>query len=186
MKKLLLIAALLAIGSVGVYAQGSVDFRNRIVGVLDAPVFLSGGAAPVDGADFVAQLYFSATEGGTMTAVSAAPAAFRTGAGAGYWNAGASAGRTLDGIAAGDTAFLQVRVWNAAQFANFDAAVSAGTVDSWGWSDVFSVTTGGAGDPPSLPATMLDLNSFELVPEPSTCVLAALGALGLLLFRRRT
>jgi len=182
MKKLLIIAALTVVVGVQTYAQGTIDFRNRITGTLDVPVFAVGGARLGD-ASFVAQLYFSATQGGVYAPVTGAPAVFRTGTGAGYWNAGADSTRTLAGIVGGTTAWLQVRVWNLALQPTYEAALAAGGVR--GFSDPFSVATGGGGVPPGSPAFMTAMTSFTLVPEPSTIALGALGLAGLLFIRRR-
>jgi hypothetical protein len=54
-----------------------------------------------------------------------------------------------------------------------------------GKSTAITVTTGGAGSPPSLPANLVGLTSFSLVPEPSTYALLALGAAALFLRRRK-
>lgn len=183
MKKLLITVALTAAVCVSTYAQGTVDFRNRITGTLDVPVFAQDTTTRLGDAGYVAQLYFSATETGSYAPVSAAPAVFRTGTGAGYWNAGADSTRTLTGITAGGTAWLQVRVWELALGSTYEAAVAAGSLN--GMSDPFSIVTGGGGTPPASPAFMLGLTSFALVPEPSTIALGVLGLAGLLAIRRR-
>jgi hypothetical protein len=183
MKKLLITVALTAAVCVSTYAQGTVDFRNRITGTLDVPVFAADTTTRLGDAGYVAQLYFSATQGGSYSAVTAAPSPFRTGTGAGYWNAGADSTRILTGIAGGTTAWLQVRVWELARGATYDAAVAAGSL--YGISTPFSVTAGGGGVPPSSPAFMTGLASFALVPEPSTIALGVLGLAGLLFIRRR-
>lgn len=92
-----LVALLCLITTVGAFGQGTVDFRNRNTTVtpnIDAPILDVGGAR-LSGAAFVAQLYFSATAGGSFTAVTANPAPFRTGTGAGYWDYGTDFARTL-------------------------------------------------------------------------------------------
>ncbi len=186
MKKLLIATALALLVGVQAYGQGQVDFRNRntaLVPPLNAPVYGRDGTTLLGDANFVAQLYYSATETGSFTPVSVAPAAFRTGTGAGYWNPGTSATRDLTGIAPGATAWLQVRVWNLSAYPTYEAALGAGA--DRGLSGVFSVTTGGATTPPSVPAAMIGLTSFSLVPEPSTIALGVLGVAGLLFIRRR-
>jgi hypothetical protein len=167
MKKLLTIAACFcALTAFNAYAQGTIAFGNRVTGVLDAPVFDVGGTVKLEG-PAMAQLYLGATPVG-------APVAFRTGAGAGYWP---TTSVTLPGVAAGAVAQVQVKAWKDA--ASFEAAAIKGE------SGVLSITTGGAGSPPTLPANLVGLTSFTLVPEPSMIALGLLGAAGLMLRRRK-
>jgi len=89
-------------------------------------------------------------------------------------------------------ATLQLRVWDN----------MGGTVNDWataeslwlsgqiaaGKSPLFnSLPLGGAGEPPSLPPNLVGLQSFNIyyVPEPGTLALLGLGALGLMVFRRK-
>jgi len=182
MKKLLLVGVVSMVGITSVSAQGTIDFRNRITGTLDIPVYGVGGTL-LAGANFLAQLYYSATQTGSLTPIVDAAAPFRTGTGAGYWNAGADSTRILPGIAAGSEVWLQVKAWDSTFGATYDIAKAAGGL--WGDSTVFRVpVTGGGGLPPGPAAAMLQLQSFSLVPEPSTIALGILGAVTLL-FRRR-
>jgi len=189
MKKTLTAVAMCLSFTAGVYAQGQVDFRNRNTGLtppLDSAVYsdMVGGTKLGD-ANFVAQIFFSATQTGSFTAITDPAAPFRTGTGAGYWNAGADPTRTLPGIAAGATAWIEVRVWDSTKGATYDAAKAAG--GRYGDSNIFSLTTGGPTTPPSAPAALAGLQSFALVaiPEPSTIALGMLGAAALLLRRRK-
>jgi len=83
--------------------------------------------------------------------------------------------RTLFGIAPGAEANVQVRVWDTRNF--------------WhtGYSPILTLTTGGGGFPPSLPA-VLWANGLQDIhfycPEPSTLALATIAAIGMLMFRR--
>jgi len=185
MKKLLLVCVVSLVGVSSVSAQGTVNFVNRITGTLDAPVYLNGvGGTLLSGATFVAQLYYSATDPGptgSLTAILDAAAVFRTGAGAGYWNAGTDATRQLPGILPNTQVWLQVRAWDSTFGATYDLAKAAG--GAWGDSKVFSETAGG-GTPPVAPANLTGLTAFTLVPEPSTIALGILGAVALLLRRR--
>ncbi len=174
----------------GVYAQGLVDFRNKITGFVDAAVYADtvGGtklAGDFMGGNFVAQLYFgTANTPNSFNAIADPPVPFRTGAAAGYWNAGADSSRALPGIAAGTmNAWVQVRVWDLTKGATYDAAKAAGSL--YGLSNAFQVDATG---PPAAPGALLGLQQFALqggvIPEPSTIALGLLG-LGALLFRRR-
>jgi len=179
MKKLLLATAVCTLVALSAAAQGTVDFKNS--GAIAAPIYGLDGTK-IGSTDFVAQLYFGTAQAGPFNPIATAPAPFRTGTGAGYWNYGTDSARTLDGIAAGATAWLEVRVWDSTKGSAFDAAVLAGS--AWGKSIPISVVTGGSGNPPALPAEMTGFASFTLVPEPSTFALLGLG-LGALLIRRR-
>jgi len=190
MKKLLFVAALM-VSALGAMAQGTVTFKNTTA--LANPVFDTDGATKLGDAAYQAQLVWSATSSGTFAVAKmsdgttdSAAAPFRTGAGAGFWNPGADAVRVA-GVAAGTAGFFKVQVWNPADGTFAQAKAKAGA--KWGESAVFSVTTGGAGSPPSLPADFTTLTSFSLklnpnVPEPSTIALGLIGA-GALLLRRR-
>lgn len=164
MKKLILIAALAATSA---FAQGTVNFNNRVTAAgLDAAIFDVGGAR-LAGPDAYAQIYVGGTAVGT-------PVAFRTGTGAGYFAGGNVA---IPGVAGGASASIVVNAWKGA--ATFEAASIKGS------SAPINVTLGGAGEPPSTPANLIGLTSFTLVPEPSVLALGALGAAALLLRRRK-
>jgi len=177
---LLTLASLLVAAST--YAQGTVLFQNRIVGVVDARVNYNNGGAPIpaDG-NYVAQLYASAP-GGTLAAVGA-PIPFRStpDTGKGYWP---GESRTITGVAENGTAQVQVKAWATSLGATFEAAQAAG-LGGWGESGILaSVATGGGLTPPT---ALIGLQSFEIstiVPEPSIAALGLLGA-GLLLLRRK-
>ena len=183
MKKTLTAVAVCLSFTAGVYAQGTIDFRNKVSSpALDAPVSDTAGAK-LGNANFVAQIWYSATQTGSFTALTDAPAVFRTGTGAGYWNAGADPSRSIPGIAGGSTAWIQVRVWDSTKGADYATAKAAGS--PYGDSNIFSVTLGGAGNPPGVPAVLVGLQPFALVPEPSTIALGLLGAAALFLRRRK-
>jgi hypothetical protein len=178
MKKLLAVAACV-LAVLSAYAQGTVDFKNKATtatGALDAPVFDVGGIVKLEGPNAWAQLYAGPTADALVAVGAAAP--FRTGTGAGYWNAAPDTGRTIASVAPGAAAFVQVKAWKGAAGSTFDSATERGL------SAVFNVTTGGAGSPPSLPSALVGLQSFSLVPEPSLLALGAIGVAGLLLRRR--
>lgn len=165
------------LASLGAYAQGTVNFANIVLSggarVVDAPVFAADGTTRLAGTGFQAQLY-AGPNAGSLAAIGN-PTGFLTGTGAGYFNGGT---RTIDTVAPGANAAIEVRAWDTSSGATFAAASIKGS------SPGLSIATGGSGTPPSLPANLVGLQSFSLVPEPSTLALGALGALALL-FRRR-
>jgi len=178
---LLTLASLLVAAST--YAQGTVNFVNRIANVLDAQVRYANSGAPIPAnGDYVAQLYASAP-GGTLAAVGAA-IPFRTGSGEGYWPGDV---RTIPGVPAGGTAQIQVKAWASSLGTSFESVQAQG-IGGWGESGILAaVPTGGAGVPPSTPTPLTGLASFEIatiIPEPSIAALGLLGA-GLLLLRRK-
>lgn len=182
MKKLLLIAALSA-ATVGVLAaDGQVNFNNRVTTAnIDAPISNVGGAK-LEGAGFLAQLYIGDTE--ASLAPVAGTATFRTGAGAGYITGGGA--RTIVGSDGVKVYKAQVRAWDAAGGATFEAAVGAGK--NAGKSNVLNVTPTVAPNPP---ADLVGLQAFSLaggtpvIPEPSTIALSLLGLGALLAWRRK-
>jgi hypothetical protein len=181
MKRLLIVAATM-IAAVGAYAQGTVNFNNRVTTAgIDAPVLTFEGAK-IDGAAGFAQL-FAGADANSLVAVGA-PVNFRTGAAAGYFNGG-----SVDaGLAGGATASLQVRAWLASQGSTWAAAsASAG---GFGSSAVLNgiVLGNPNGAPPTVPADLVGLAGFSLsqiVPEPTTLALGVLGAAALLIRRRK-
>jgi len=206
MKKLVIVAALVVCAGVSAFAQGQVQFNNRVLNELVSPIFNPQTATPsavtrgqptngtpagtttytgggLAGTGFTAQLW-SGTNGAPASSLSAVvdPAGtttFRTGGFAGFINGTAP---VIAGQLPGATVALQIRVWDN----------RGGTITSWSQvnssianasSDIISYTLGGG---TVTPPSMLGINSFSLavVPEPSTIALGALG-IGALLLRRR-
>jgi hypothetical protein len=184
MKKLIAIGVLMMAG-IAAYAQGSVNFANIIISggerIVDAPIYEPNGTTLATGPAYMAQLYAGANAG--SLAPVGAPAPFLTGGGAGYFSGGA---RTIEAVAPGADAVIQVRAWRAADGATWEEASQSAA--GWiGESAIITVGTGGDGSPPRLPQPLLGLDGFNLtvVPEPSTIALGLLGLLGLAVMRRR-
>ena len=184
MRKLIALFAVTVVAA-SAFAQGTVNFNNRLTFATtgDRLVYADqAGTIPLVGTDWVAQLYYGSqgTVEGSLVAVGASPATFRvaTTTSPGTWSGGT---RTLDTIPIGGTATLQVRVWNLASFPTYDAAYAAG---QYGVSGLFDYTVPAAGSLPSA-FYMEGLTTFNVVPEPSTIALGALGLAGLLFLRRR-
>lgn len=183
MKKLAILAACLAV-SLTAFAQGTVNFANKVGTAVDAPVTDALGAKLL-GAGYVAQLW-AGPAGGTLAPIGD-PIPFRTSAAAaGYWS---GAARTIPGVAGGADALIEIRAWRVAAGADYAAALAStdtNPVGNYGKSEALTIKTGGAGEPPSLPADLVGLKGFQLiaVPEPSIIALGLVGA-GALLLRRR-
>lgn len=164
--------------------QGTVNFVNRVTGVLDAPVLVVYGdeTYPAN-SHFFAQLY-AAPLGGTLAPVGA-PITFKDMPEDGYWE---GAVRTIRGVAEGGTAQMKVVAWDIGFGPSYEYALSywaAQGLGRVGESEVFTMSTGGGSEPP---APMVGLKSFTIVvpyiPEPCSTDLGLLGALALLTWRR--
>jgi len=214
MKKTL-IAMLLVGAVASAYSQGTVVFNNIVTGVVRAPVYgpetgnstlsktgntTSGTVAGTQvytgalltGSGYVAQLWAATGAGAAEGAMQGATptTTFRTGSAAGFI-AGTTA--SLTGVAKdASVATLQLRVWDNSSglyptWAQAEVAWLAGTIAA-GKSAPFNLNAIGGDLNPS--PSLAGLQSFNIysigaVPEPSTFVLAGLGAAGLLIFRRR-
>ena len=184
MKKLLVTLAAVLV-SVSTFAQGTVNFNNRITGQVDAPVWAPGGTGTVGAGSLGtvnAQLFrvTGATGAETYTAIGQvttfrAPTAANPLLAA-YINPIAS--MTVDGAAAGSSISVVLRAW---QGASYDAASVKGQ------SGAITISLGGdiPNQPPATAALLTGLTAFELVPEPSTIALGILGAAALLYRRRK-
>ena len=155
--------------TVQLLGQGTVYFSNRVTDIEDAPIFWIDGVTKLSGSRFMAQLYAGPTAGSLVS--NGDPLPFRTGVGVGYINTvGVDPTRTIPGVAAGAYAFVQVVAWDTTTGTTYETAYIRGA------SGVFSLATGGGGIPPGPPALLIGLQSFVLIPEPSSFVLGLLGA----------
>jgi hypothetical protein len=164
--------------SVSTYAQGTINFANKISGSVDAKIIAGATGLGASGANgFFAQLYVGAAAGSLVAAGS--PIALRSDAGIGY--VVASIVTTV--LPAGSTAIVQMRAWTGA--ATYElASIKNSSAD-------VSVVLGGQGPsgPPAVPANLVGLQGFTVagvVPEPATLALAGIGGLGLLAMRRKS
>jgi hypothetical protein len=172
-----LFTTLLFVSYVGTLAQGSFIFSNRVLPMIDAPIFHTDCVTPLAGDEFVAALY-AGPQGSVASELVQVlpPTPFRTGQFAGYWVA-QGAQFTL-----GETIAAQARVWEA-KAGSFEAAQAGAGL--YGSSKVLEIlirsTATGLSD------DLEGLESFCLVPEPSPVWLWAGGGivLGLLAMRRR-
>lgn len=177
MKKLAAVALAVVGFAISGYSQGTVLFANNASSL----VTTAGVSSPIN--SVTVGLYAGPSES-SMTLVATVDI-FPV---PGRFNGGTV---VLDGIAGGETATLQLRAWSTASgFNNYEEAFASGN-PAWdaGVSSIWTQATGNPNsEPPGTPTaitpgfTGMDL---QPIPEPSTVLLAVLGGLGLLLFRRR-
>ena len=165
--------------------QGTVFFENGFPGTsFDAPVYQSDRVTALSGSQFMAELFGGPTAN-SLTFI--ATTGFLTGTGAGYFNAGT---QTINSVAPGTTAWVQVRVWNTSSGNSFLQAQASDLQDSWWTSAAFSVVTGGnTGISVLPPGNLTGLGNspvyFNAIPEPSTFALAGVDAIVMLSRIRR-
>lgn len=156
MKKLLF-ATFCVVVALSANAQGTLNFLN-----LSAPV---SGPDGLLGEGFTAQLQLvDGTNVGD-------PANFIVNSNTGPTGVFNGRTRTIDGVEGPGPVDLRVFVTNA------DGSL-------FGTSAPFSQPLGGHGTPPATP-TGLTMQSFTVIPEPSTILLTILGGGALLMLRRR-
>jgi len=170
-----------AAASVTTYAQGAVIFANYVgTSNPNAPVYESDGVTPCVGPQFMAELFAGPS---ASSLASIAMMGFAGPSQAGYFLAGP---KTINTVAPGATAWIQVDVWNTAHGASFAQAQASGLPDSWWQSAVFTVQPTA---PPTIPAPLTGLGQSPVflnsVPEPSIFAFAALG-MALVAVRSRT
>jgi hypothetical protein len=193
MKKLLLTLVAMTV-SVGVFAQGTVDFKN-IGGktVLNAYVNNTPVAATAQ-SGIVAGLYWAPVG-------AADDAAFQlVGASANFLGNGLFSGgnRTVPTTAPNGVVAMQVRAWETAFGATYQAVVdnttpqNIGGVTRLGLAGKSASFEGTLGNPTTVPpgaplniAPLMPQFAVNVVPEPSVIALGVLGAGALLLLRRR-
>jgi len=177
MKKTLLLCGLAVLALAGsVYGQGQVSMINSAT----TAVTLPGGTTGVP-TTFNVQLW-AGPAGTAETALTLAGTG--TFVAPGRYNGGAV---TINGVAGGASAALQVRAWSGA--ATYAAAVTTQNA-FWGKSAVWTQVTGGpAPNPPTAITGTPGVNAFTVtqnpIPEPSTIALGLLGLGAVALFRRR-
>jgi hypothetical protein len=170
-----------AAASVTACAQGTVVFAN-FFGTYDpdAAVYESDGVTPCVGPQFRAEL-FAGPSVSSMSSI--AMVGFAGPSQAGYFFDGV---QTINSVAPGSTAWIQVDVWNTASGATFTAAKDSGLPNSWWQSAIFTVQIV---SPPAFPTRLTGLGESPVflnsVPEPSIFAFAALG-MALVAVRSRT
>jgi hypothetical protein len=151
------------------FQSGAVVFGNNLASG-KVPVYYPDCVTLVSGSGFEAQMY-AGPAGAPITALLPVglPVPFQTGRAAGLWNEDIVA---VTVVAAGSPAEVQARVWEAAA-GSYENAVASGRL--YGASNPITVIP----TPPNVglpPTPMIGLQSFCLVPEPSTFVIGLLGA----------
>jgi len=201
MKKVI-ITTLLAVTASFAFAQGTINFNNKVSasgvdGVITyAPGSGFGGTtgAKVDSATHAsaqAALYGGADGTPEDQLVLLVPAVgFRSGAAAGYVNVGSAGSRAITGVAPGAFAMVQIRAWDAngvAGVTDYASAVAHQSQGAYaGKSNLLRLVTGGAGVPPGPATDLVGLQAFAInVPEPGSIALGFLGLGALFALRRK-
>ncbi len=132
------------------------------------PVIHPEGDTPLTGTGWLAQAYAGSHAYDLAPVGPAVP--FYGEEFAGYWFKEPSPTRRIPDIPAGREATVQIRIWESGTGSTFEEALESGS--NFFASNIFTVVTGGAGSPPSLPATIDGLTGFEfnggLPPEVAT------------------
>jgi len=175
MRIIAIIAGALMISLSG-YAQGTVNFANIVPAAGINAKITGWNGEGWTGPNYLVQLY-AGPAGSTDSQLMAIspPARFLDGPGAGYFSAGT---RTLPNVAPGAPAVVQVRAWDVTTGATWETATVKGV------SALLNVAATGGGSPPVLPANLVGLQGFSIIPEPTAVPLALLGGLALLFQRR--
>jgi len=205
MKKVI-ITTLLAISATFAFAQGTVNFNNKVSAAgIDAPITYAAGTqlggttgTKVEGgAHPTAQAALYGGADGTSEASLSLiiPAVgFRTTAAAGYVNVGSLGSRSVPGVAPGAFGMFEIRAWdsggNAAvtDYASALSAIAAGDSRVYaGKSNLLRLATGGTGVPAGPAADLIGLQAFSItnVPEPGTIALGFLGLGAMFMLRRK-
>jgi hypothetical protein len=177
-----LLASSIDSASLSAVAQGTIDFRTLITGILDARVVLSEQDKIVGfpGADYVGQLYLG-TAGSELSAIGQ-PVPFRDSpsAGRGYIKGGILA---VPGLPPGTIVSVQLRAWRNDLGATFEQAEAAIPGFYAASSGAFSVSLGANCDP-VCGAPLLGLIGYAIpVPEPTTLHLILVGSIVLAIRR---
>jgi len=178
-KQLMTLVATVAFAG-SVFGQGQVTAANNATSLVRIDDAVTGVAVPVGSVSF--QLYFAAGNNQPAASLNPVGPVFGTSAVA----AGRLANTVIDiptaVVPAGGAATFQIWAWTSS-FASYQlASVGGGLV---GKSITFNGTTSVGGPPPPLPVSLAGLWPGIGIPEPSTIVLAGMGVVSLLFFRRR-
>jgi hypothetical protein len=179
MKKLVIAAVALMVSIAATFAQGQVNFANKVAASgINAKIVDNAGAGALT-PPYSAGLVVDSS--GTFTFVPGSAAAFKTGAAAGYI---APSVLTIPGHDVNTSVTLRVIGFKGdTTDAAAIAALGGNHALNFGLSNPVTVTLGGG---TVLPPDMVGLTGFAIsVPEPSTIAFGLLGAAALLIRRRK-
>lgn len=192
MKKLIVIAAA-ALVTISGYSQGTVQSANGSTSLVTNQ---TTGAAAIAGTTFKVALYYLPDQATPPTAADFDQRGLMLGPAV---NMGPVAGRYSTGTRStpattppGGPGWFQVRAWESAFGADYNAAVSSppinGRLANVGTSNILRVDTGNPTTTPPGSPTGIAVPGFVLVPvpEPSVIALGVLGLGALLMLRRRS
>jgi len=192
MKKILIINFMTLVFAIfPARGQSSFALRNNYRPDVNAPVFDAQGAR-LEGSNYAAELWGSATPDSLSPVLTYATGQrvivpFLSGLGAGYFMdpEGRAFGDqlTVPGVPPGTgLAWLEVRAWDTRLGATYEDVAARG-LGGFGESPLFSAHGSNPLDLLGVPAPLIGLQSFSLVPEPSAVALLLVGLPLLLLHR---
>jgi hypothetical protein len=175
-KAVVIVSIWLLVPQPSALAQGTLNFDNRVPGLVDAPIVLIDGVTRVAGDQWRAQLWFGPSRTVHLMQPLFPSTIFGTGESAGYVLPVPEL--PVPGFAGGEHVYVQFRVWDSFTGATWQTASIRGL------SPVLLVGPLGdaAADPSIPPANLVGLQGFS-IPEPSTVALAVFGAFVLLGWR---
>lgn len=207
MKKIIVLT-LVGAASFGAFGQGLMNLGNQLgATVFRAPIsgpvsgnptleihgqgtgslYFPQGSTSYAGASFLAGSGFSfslyaGTSDATLALVPGSVKPFNTGGAAGFVTTSAV---TIPGIDAGLTCRFQIRAWDNASGATYELATIRGASEIVTSGQLGGVNAQGTLFPINPDSTGWTAFNIHVIPEPSTFVLAGLGAAALVIFRRR-
>lgn len=199
MKKLILTTLCIATLSTGAFAQGTLNFGNSSLTLVSLVNSLSVnlGAIPA-GVPGTFRFELFVAPAGTLADVGFVASGVQGTNLTTLGRINGGNGRVVPGTALGGTSALLVRGWSASLGTTWAQATANWTTGTYIGSSSIAPNflmggDGGAGAVPNSPifgagATQITqgFNLYAPVPEPTSMVLAGLGAASLLLFRRRS
>jgi hypothetical protein len=173
------LTVLILLAAANAFAQGQFTFANKNLVTtppIDAKMVGPDCLTPLEGTAYWTQPYVKlAPDPDSSYAPVGIAVNFRTGNNAGYIVPVV----VTTPYVGGTSVNVQMRVWEASGGPTYESAVAAGKFYGMSFPVTLSVTVA-----PAVPADMIGLTTFCLIPEPTSIALAALAAVMVLGWRR--
>jgi hypothetical protein len=198
MKKLVLTAIAVVGIAASTFAQGTltIDNLNGTGGnhATSLGLFFNADGTVFTGAALNVEVFSGPNSGSLTPLVTLAAGNALFGLGNGQYFDLAGGTYAANSVALGGTATIQLLAWTGSA-SSYAAALPTERFFAWNGSAfvdpsgllTYTTATGGGGDPPGPPKSVMDgMPAMALViPEPTTFALLGLGALGMMIFRRK-